>query len=795
MKKKGFILFMAATLSLLFGCADTKVTVELTGPTTITVGEAVLLTAVSSKASAEFIWSSSDDGIVKVEEGIIEGISEGTATITVLVNKTQASASLSVSVVSPDHETIQRINALAAALLDDIPLNVSEDLELPTEDNASGAVYEYSTNNPEVLNNQGAVSRQSEDQIVRLTVTITLENVSLDFHKDLTVLKTSIINVEGLSEIEMGQTAQLNVNSAGGDEFVFSSSNSTILEVDLSGLITAKKAGTAVITIVLVSDPGSLVNYSVTVFDPLEVIGVYLKAAIPDEISANVEFLTSHPLYEMSVSYQTNSAFITDQGQITPDKMDRYATISINVTYQERTKTCSKSVKILMIPAATQVQNTNQWLEETVGPMIDLESGLLPQTESVYDRGLSWLGSCPGMVVNGELNPTLQAQTVNLIATYEISNRKYQYVFNYESKGVSEMDKTNFINNYMTNLFPASASNRITIPYEEEVVVTKSIVYPNTVNQMRPGTGLIGQKMPGGVKYIVIHDTGMSGANDTAIGVDQYIHAQANSLSGRVASWHYSIDDTNCFQHVPNDEIAWHAGDGSHAYGTTYFNNDYQAWCIGGGNQNGIGIETCINLGGNYQRTLRRTAWLVASLLNQYGLGLDAIKQHNDFSGKGCPAVIRSSAGRWQEFLKMVEFQLFLLQMNEPVSYTFSNDNEAAISSDGLVNQELINDTLVNLRLVLSLNGNQFVYDYPVLALGMTTSEKFSSLYLYMYNNIIPRETSQDLVLPSQNEDYEAVLSWSSSHPEYLSDTGTYHKPERQTLVTLSVTMEIGDET
>ncbi len=795
MKKNGIILLMMGILTLLFGCSPTAVTVELTGPTTIFIGEAVMLTPFSSKTSAEYLWASSDVTVVSVDEGVIEGISEGTAIITLTVKGTEVTKSLFITVVSSDNETIQTINALAETLLGSIPGNIDTDLVFEETDPASGSVIAYSSDLLSALENDGTVHRGTEDMEVRLSISITLNDVTRSFTKTVIIMKMSEITINGDSEMEIGTEIQFSAQSPDGTEFVFSSSNLAVLEISETGLATAKKAGASVVTVALANDLNSFVEYTVTVIDPLEIIGSYLKAAIPDEISENVDFLTVHPLYEMTVIYQTNSDFITNEGIVTRDQTDRYATVSLTVTYQDRTKVFSKSVKILMIPADTQAANTNQWIMENVGMVVSAESGTLPVTEGVYDRSLVWLGSQPGMIMDGQLFPSLNPTAVKLMARYVIANQKYQYEFDYPSEGVSEMNKNEYMNNFFSHLFPTIASNRINVPYEEEIVVTQSIVYPNTVNQMRPGVGTAGQKMSGGVKYIVIHDTGMSGAAYTAVGVDSYIHAQANSLSGRVASWHYTIDDADCFQHVPDDEIAWHAGDGSHAYGTTYFNNDYKAWCIGGGNQNGIGIETCINFGGNYQKTLRRTAKLVATLLDEYGLGLDAVKQHNDFSGKGCPAVIRSSVGRWEEFLKMVEFQLFLLQLDGPVSFHLAIDDPEAISYNGIVNQDLINDTIVSLNLAVNVNGVSSAYDYQITASGMTASEKFSSLYLYMYNNVIPRETSQSLILPSENLAYGATLTWSSNRPEILSDAGVYKKPANKTLVSLTVTITIGDET
>ncbi|HPN61442.1 MAG TPA: N-acetylmuramoyl-L-alanine amidase, partial [Bacilli bacterium] len=464
-------------------------------------------------------------------------------------------------------------------------------------------------------------------------------------------------------------------------------------------------------------------THEITVVDPLNEIGAYLRDAIPDTIENDVVFLYQHPDYDINVSYQTNSLYIDNEGKVTKDAENRQVTINIHVTLGNRSKTFYKSAVVTMIAVETQLANTRAWFKNLA--LVSNEEGLLPEVDGVYGRSIFWIGSDPGMIINQHLFPSLEAKTVKLQAFFTIAHRKYLYEYEYISKGVNPMEKLSALKRFMDGYFPSIAGKRLNLPYEEEVIITQSLVYPNTINRMRPGTGLVGKKMPGGVKYIVIHDTGMSGATGTAVGVKDYIHAQANSVTGRVASWHYTIDDKDCFQHVPDDEIAWHAGDGSSAYGSTYFNKEYQAWSIGGGNQNGIGIETCINQGGNYQRTLQRTAKLVASLLIKHHLGLDAIKQHNDFSGKNCPAVIRSSSGRWSEFLKMVEWHLMMNSFDANYSVKTSISNPSAIGKDGIVKQNLINDENVLLSFDITLGIDVLHYEYHVLAKGMTTSEKF----------------------------------------------------------------------
>lgn len=141
-------------------------------------------------------------------------------------------------------------------------------------------------------------------------------------------------------------------------------------------------------------------------------------------------------------------------------------------------------------------------------------------------------------------------------------------------------------------------------------------------------------------KFIVIHNTGNYSPSSDALAHSNYIMSQALSKTPREASWHYTVDQTEIYRHIPEDENAWHASDGN----------------FGQGNYHGIGIEICVHgfpekyEGKEYEqwlegfkKTLDNSAVLTAYLLEKYGLGMDAIKQHYDFARdkKNCPMQMR----------------------------------------------------------------------------------------------------------------------------------------------------------
>ena len=135
------------------------------------------------------------------------------------------------------------------------------------------------------------------------------------------------------------------------------------------------------------------------------------------------------------------------------------------------------------------------------------------------------------------------------------------------------------------------------------------------------------------VESITIHETA-----NTSEGADAEAHSDYLSTTSDEVSWHYTVDDHQIYQHLPDNEEAWHSGDRE-------------------GNHSSIGIELCVNADGNFDQTMENAAKLTAFLLKEYDLTIDDVKQHYDINGKDCPLIIRQE-GRWDEFLGMVQQNL-----------------------------------------------------------------------------------------------------------------------------------------
>ena len=138
-------------------------------------------------------------------------------------------------------------------------------------------------------------------------------------------------------------------------------------------------------------------------------------------------------------------------------------------------------------------------------------------------------------------------------------------------------------------------------------------------------------------RYICIHNTA-----NTSKGANAASHATYLQNSGKNSSvsYHYVVDDKEIYQLLPDNEVAWHAGDG--LYGT--------------GNRQSLAIEICENSDGDLLKATNLAVELTAYLMKKHNIPLSNVVQHNNWSGKNCPNRIRKGEPYdWNTFLSKVK--------------------------------------------------------------------------------------------------------------------------------------------
>ena len=239
-------------------------------------------------------------------------------------------------------------------------------------------------------------------------------------------------------------------------------------------------------------------------------------------------------------------------------------------------------------------------------------------------------------------------------------------------------------------------------------------------------------------EYITVHDTGDADKTHNAFFWSETVKNEYWEMGKYECSYQYVTGEDGIYHNIPDDEIAYHAGDstmfdyklydtglkgnnenpkvsisddgyytidnkksiilaprakktkdgnvvydriatdkdfntqgvlcklidGKYYIGETYFNNTYELIANRGGNNNSIGIESCINEGADIYLIWQRTAKLVAYLLDKNNLSFDDVKQHHYFSGKNCPQTMRMN-NMWDRFMELVEFEYQVLKFKQ----------------------------------------------------------------------------------------------------------------------------------
>ncbi len=178
------------------------------------------------------------------------------------------------------------------------------------------------------------------------------------------------------------------------------------------------------------------------------------------------------------------------------------------------------------------------------------------------------------------------------------------------------------------------------------------------------------------VHYVTVHETANTNSGHGAWSHAVYLINQVKGTTTlRQASWHFTMDDKALYQHIPTDEMAWHAGDGTRKAGTTW-SDSWGNQNIGGGNAHSIGIETSVARGDDIFRIWHRTAKLTAELSKEYNLPNGHVKFHQDFSSKWCPQSMLRAELTWL-FYEMVDFEYKLEnEFGSPVIEFISHNPE-----------------------------------------------------------------------------------------------------------------------
>lgn len=389
--------------------------------------------------------------------------------------------------------------------------------------------------------------------------------------------------------------------------------------------------------------------------------------------------------------------YLSTSGEYNRPFHDEEVTLTLNIRTTTPKTSRFLEAKVLVEGQSIEykAQKTLEWLFESFpkNSILYYDDPSLPEICSDYDVTIKWTDSKGENLkfANIAQDPilgdtqvlkatmTCRGEEITKTVDYLVWNKRY----NSTEEKIEDFIKALYYDNVKVYKYKSAAyyeTNWGYLPFyfPGDAEINKEYMLEYTYGRVRTN---IKKKS---TEYVVIHDTAGGSPTHTAQSFALNQVQANNKADNTYISWHFTVGEDGIYQSLPLDEVAYHAGDGSYEYGDTYFNNTYKAWSIGGGNRNGIGIESCINAGADYNVTLRKLAKLVAELLLQFDLSFDRIKQHNHFSGKDCPGVIRHT-GRWEEFKNLVKIEYFGKTQLQDVNFSYKSLTPELLDDTGKV--------------------------------------------------------------------------------------------------------------
>ena len=592
----------------------------------------------------EVVWTSSDDSVATVENGLVKAVKAGTVTIKV-TSQDGSNKEYSFKITVKESFNLE---ALADWAFEKCGLEGMDEISLPTKHPDYNCTYTWISGDSLLLDvEEGYLEFVEFDELVDLTCVVTYEGQEYSKTQKFTIRGYAFYD---LSEMFMSQFK--------------------------AGVITASKT-----------------------------------------------LQTSYPTYYggSSVSWSSSNVEIFDNdGNLTKPVKDTtiYLTYTVNLGEPNKSSTFVKPLLVYGMTVSEVLSLVKEYIDTYVGDNGSVgKDTIFPTYLDEYEADLEWQD------VYGE-PLKLEAYVGNPIFSKGIDvkvkvsfNGKVGYIdLHYANKVEGIEDKWDeielFVNTIAGLPVLTFSYNLITwqdvefgyVPFfEQSQAVVKEKILPYTYGNQRTGIKM------SSVEYIVIHDTGNSSKGATAEMHDRYITNLNNDSGSTSISWHYTIDDSEIIQHLPLDEVGWHAGDGGRVFGTTWVNGT-KTDCLGGGNMNGIGIETCVDNGSDYTRTMRLTAKRVAEMLIEFNLNIDRVKQHWHFSGKNCPQVMREN-NRWDEFLNLVQIEYYGKTALKDVTFEWKS-NSSFMDGTGRITSKQAAGTKLSYEVKVTYGGESKTYTF-----------------------------------------------------------------------------------
>ena len=406
------------------------------GSKTVDTGDTLQLTANVSPSNASdtsVTWSSNSTGIAKVSTtGLVTGVAAGTAVITAKANDgSNKSATFTVTVTKKVIK-VTKISLSASTLLTKVG-RTEKITATVTPTNADNREVTWSSSAPTVasVDQSGNIIAKS---VGNATITVTAKDgsgVTATCWVNVTDIKVTGITLNKTTlNIKTGATEQLTARvqptDATNSKVTWSSNEPTVAEVDQTGMITAKKEGSAVITVTAQDGSGKTATCQVNVTD-IKVSGITLSASTlamqtEDVKQLSVTNITPANATNKALKWESKNTWVAtvdESGNVTA-KNPGEATITVTAADNGGAQaTCKVTVTERTVPVikVTQIQLSQTRASLIEGKELQLTATVLPTDAT--NQSLTWNSSVKGVAT---VDPTgkvtaIKAGTTVITAT------------------------------------------------------------------------------------------------------------------------------------------------------------------------------------------------------------------------------------------------------------------------------------------------------------------------------------------------------------------------------------------
>ncbi len=315
-------------------------------------------------------WQSSNTSVARVDSnGVVDARKGGVAVITATCQcKSGIKASYTVTVSDPESPTAITLNAAV------ITMEIGETRTMKATIEPSSGVktgLSWSTNSSSVarVSSSGVITaRKAGTAIINVKSSY---NTSIGSAVMVTVVSRSAptsLKVSVPSQrIAIGETVQLAVTpvpSAASRLYKYSSSSSSIVSVSSDGVLTAKRAGTATITVSSEKSSAIKTKLTITVYDPTVPESITLDSSVlylglDDTITLHETVLPANASQAVKwKSSNTSVAVVDENGKVTA-KSDGRAEITCTTVKSSLSASCTVHVLDTTLATLIPERTTN----------------------------------------------------------------------------------------------------------------------------------------------------------------------------------------------------------------------------------------------------------------------------------------------------------------------------------------------------------------------------------------------------------------------------------------------------